>query len=87
MPPARVSWTSTSGPRNEGTVTFRPIDPDRTEVKLALDVEPQSPTDKVGDAVGVLDRQVTDDLHRFRDFIESRGRETGAWRGSIGASR
>src|SRR5947207_9698817 len=51
-----VSWTSTSGPRNEGTVTFRPIDPDRTEVKLALDVEPQSPTDKGGDAVGVLDR-------------------------------
>jgi len=26
---------------------------------------------------------VTGDLERFKDFIESRGRETGAWRGEI----
>ncbi len=24
------------------------------------------------------------DLQAFRDFIEERGRETGAWRGSVG---
>ena len=82
-----VSWTSTSGPRNDGTVTFRPIDPDRTEVKLELDVDPEGPIDKLGDAMGVLDRQVHDDLDRFREFIEGRGRETGAWRGTIGAGR
>ena len=66
------------------TVTFQPLDPDRTEIKLAMDVEPEGATDRVGDALGVLDRQVNDDLGRFREFIERRGQETGAWRGTIG---
>lgn len=81
-----VSWMSTSGPRNEGTVTFQPLDPDRTEIKLAMDVEPEGVVDKIGDAVGVLDRQINDDLGRFREFIERRGQETGAWRGTVGGT-
>jgi uncharacterized membrane protein len=81
-----VSWTSTSGPRNQGTVTFQPLGPDRTEVTLVMDVEPEGAADKLGDAIGVLDRQVGDDLSRFRKFIEGRGRETGAWRKTIGGT-
>ena len=29
------------------------------------------------------DRQVAKDLERFKDLIEERGQETGAWRGSV----
>jgi hypothetical protein len=33
--------------------------------------------------VGVVSSRVTGDLDRFKGFIESRGHETGAWRGEI----
>ena len=32
---------------------------------------------------GVPDRRVMGDLERFKQFIESRGEETGGWRGEI----
>jgi hypothetical protein len=35
--------------------------------------------------LGVDDRQVQSDLDRFKEFIESRGHETGAWRGDVQA--
>jgi hypothetical protein len=30
-----------------------------------------------------MDRRVDGDLKRFKQFIESRGSETGGWRGTI----
>jgi hypothetical protein len=33
--------------------------------------------------VGVFSRRVEDELERFKQFIEARGSETGAWRGSV----
>lgn len=39
--------------------------------------------ESAGDALGVVSSRVTGDLNRFKEFIESRGQETGAWRGSI----
>jgi hypothetical protein len=50
---------------------------------LQLEYEPEGVTENVGDAVGVVSRRVAGDLERFKEFIESRGRETGAWRGEI----
>jgi hypothetical protein len=41
--------------------------------------------ENVGDAVGVVSGRVNGDLERFKDFIESRQRETGAWRGEVRA--
>jgi hypothetical protein len=35
--------------------------------------------------MGVVSSRVRGDLARFKDFIEQRGRKTGAWRGSINA--
>jgi hypothetical protein len=40
----------------------------------------------VGSAVGADGRQVKSDLNRFKDFIENRGTESGAWRGVVAAS-
>jgi hypothetical protein len=60
-----------------------------TEIHLRLDYEPDGMKEGVGDVLGFVGRQVDSDLHRFKEFIENRGKETGAWRGEIhsGASK
>ena len=82
-PDQRIAWNSTSGARNAGVVTFHRIDNDTTRVMLQLDVEPDGAIETVGAAVGILERQVAADLERFKEFIESRKVETGAWRGEV----
>ncbi len=82
-PDQRVAWTATSGAENGGVVTFHRIDDATTRVTVQMDFEPEGPIESVGDAVGVPDKRVKGDLERFKEFIESRGRETGAWRGEF----
>jgi uncharacterized membrane protein len=82
-PDQRVAWNSTSGARNAGVVTFHRLDDRKSRVMLQMDVEPEGPVETVGTAVGLLEREVTGDLERFKDFIEARGQETGAWRGEV----
>ena len=82
-PDRRVAWHSTSGTWNAGQVSFQEVDPDTTRVNLLLDYEPEGVTEKVGDAVGLVSRRVEGDLKRFKEYIETRGRESGAWRGEI----
>ena len=41
--------------------------------------------ENAGDAVDVARACIRGDLDRCENFIEQRGRETGAWRGSINA--
>jgi uncharacterized membrane protein len=84
-PDERVAWTSTEGARNAGVVTFHRLGEGRTRVTLQLDVDPEGPIENAGDALGVVKRQVQEDLKRFKEFIESRGQETGAWRGEVAA--
>ena len=50
---------------------------------LQLDYDPQGVVENVGAAVGVVSARVKGDLQRFKEFVEVRGRETGAWRGEI----
>ena len=47
------------------------------------DYAPEGVVEKVGDMAGLVDRRVEGDLERFKAFIESRGTETGGWRGDI----
>ena len=82
-PDQRIAWTSTEGARNAGVVTFHRLGEGRSRVTLQLDVEPDGPLETVGDALGVVRNRVKDDMKRFKAFIESRGTETGAWRGEI----
>ena len=82
-PDQRIAWTSTSGARNSGVVTFHRIDDNVTRVTLQLDFEPEGALESAGDALGIPERQVEGDLERFKEFIESRGTETGAWRGEV----
>jgi uncharacterized membrane protein len=82
-PDQRVAWTATSGDGNAGVVTFHRIDDNKTRVTVQMDVAPEGVVEKVGDAIGVPERVVKDDLERFKEFIERRGSESGAWRGEI----
>jgi hypothetical protein len=50
---------------------------------VQLDFEPEGIMEKLGSAIGSDDRQVKGDLERFKEFIEARGTETGAFRGKV----
>jgi uncharacterized membrane protein len=84
-PDERVAWHATSGVQNAGVVTFHRIDDVTTRVTLQMDVDPEGPAENVGTALGFLDRRVKADLERFKDYIERRGTESGAWRGEVEA--
>jgi uncharacterized membrane protein len=78
-----VAWRSTTGAHNAGTVRFQPLGANQTRLTLRLDYDPEGVVENVGDALGVVERRVAGDLQRFKEFIESRGVATGAWRGEI----
>jgi uncharacterized membrane protein len=82
-----IAWRSVGGARNDGEVSFQPLDDGRTDVTLVLDVEPDGPVETAGDALGFVSRRAHGDMERFKEFIEARGSETGAWRGTIEPSR
>ena len=82
-PDQRIAWTSISGALNAGAVDFHRLDDNKTRITLTMDIEPASVVERIGDAVGVPDRQVEGDLKRFKEFIENRAVPTGAWRGTV----
>ena len=82
-PDERVAWTSVDGPTHAGVVTFHRLDDSHTRVTVQMDLEPEGVAETVGDKAGFVDRKVKGDVKRFKEFIESRGGETGAWRGDV----
>ena len=82
-PDERVAWTSLDGPTHAGVVTFHRLDDTHTRVTAQMDIDPDGFAETVADKAGVIDRKVKGDMKRFKEFIESRGLETGAWRGDI----
>jgi len=83
IPDRRIGWRSTDGKPNSGTVSFEPIDETTTRVGVHLEFETEGMTESLGSAIGSDSRRVKGDLERFRDSIEARGVESGAWRGSV----
>jgi len=53
---------------------------------LQLDWESEGMVEALGAMLGQDDRKVKGDLDRFKELIESRGAESGAWRGEVGQS-
>jgi uncharacterized membrane protein len=82
-PDERVAWRSTDGTTHAGVVTFHRLSDTSTRVTAQIDWQPEGLVEKAGAAVGVDDRRVKKDLTRFKEFIESRGHETGGWRGDV----
>ena len=83
IPDHLIAWQSEGGEYNSGTVTFAPINSNRTRINLQVTYDPEGFVEKTGDALGVVSSRVENDLERFKDFIENRGQETGGWRGTI----
>jgi uncharacterized membrane protein len=86
-PDKRISWKSVSGAANAGTVRFEPVGNDRTRVRLVMSYEPEGALENAGEAMGIVERQVQSTVEDFKKFIESRGTETGAWRGEVDDSK
>jgi len=84
-PDTQVSWISEDGRATRGTVSFEELGESRTRVTLSLSYMARGFTEAVGSALGLDERRVRGDLERFKQMIESRGTETGAWRGEIHA--
>lgn len=82
-PDQRIAWRSTGGTGNSGVVEFRPLGENETQIRVRIGYEPEGALEKIGDAVNAPDMRVQGDLKRFKEFIESRGRESGAWRGEV----
>lgn len=85
-PDERVAWRSTGGVEHAGVVTFHRLSDTSTKVMVQVDWEPEGVVENVGSAVGADDLRVKADLERFKEFIESRGTATGAWRGDVPSS-
>lgn len=83
VPDQRIAWRTVAGAQNQGIVNFEALTPDRTRVTVDVEYQPETVMEKVGDMLGMVSSNIEDDLENFKEFIESRGRETGAWRGEI----
>ncbi len=82
-PDERVAWKSTDGKTNAGVVTFHRLSDEACKVMVQIDWEPDGLLESLGASLGQDDRRVRGDLERFKDVVERRGAETGAWRGEV----
>lgn len=82
-PDQRIAWRSRTGVDQGGVVTFHPLNDEQTRVTLQLTFEPEGLVEQAGDKLGLVAARAKGDLKRFKEFIESRGSETGAWRGEV----
>jgi uncharacterized membrane protein len=83
IPDERIAWRSTSGVKNAGVVTFHRLSDNRTKVMLQMDYEPETAGEKIGDTLGGVKLTAKGNLRRFKQLVEGRGVETGAWRGTV----
>jgi len=82
-PDERIAWHSIGGVDQGGVVTFHKLDDGTTRVTLQLEMEPEGAAETVADKAGFVSRATERDMKNFKEFIESRGAETGAWRGEV----
>jgi len=83
LPDERISWTSESGQHTRGEVSFESLGHAQSRIRLTLTYTPEGINQALGSAVGMDARRVRGDLERFKQLIESRGVEDGAWRGEV----
>jgi uncharacterized membrane protein len=84
-PDRQISWVSEDGKKTRGTVTFEPRGEGKALVRLSMSYQAEGPAEALGSAAGLDALRVRGDLERFKELIESRGAENGAWRGEVAA--
>jgi uncharacterized membrane protein len=83
IPDQMIAWRTEEGAKNTGRIMFTRIADNKSQIDLRLEYEPEGAIEHTGDVMGVVAGRVEGDLRRFKEFIESRGHETGAWRGNV----
>jgi uncharacterized membrane protein len=83
VPDEIIAWRSTEGQENAGSVRFESLGAERTKIEVTLTWEPEGIVEAAADRIGISDRALSVDLGRFKELIEGRGVETGAWRGEV----
>jgi uncharacterized membrane protein len=86
-PDRQISWISEDGKKTRGTVTFEPRGDNRSLIRLSMSYQAEGPVEALGSAAGLDSRRVRGDLERFKELIESRGTESGGWRGEVSAGK
>jgi uncharacterized membrane protein len=84
-PDRQISWISEDGKKTRGTVSFQERGPERALIQLSMSYQAEGGVEALGSAAGLDERRVSSDLERFKELIESRGAESGAWRGEVSA--
>jgi uncharacterized membrane protein len=82
-PDERIAWKTTEGKGNAGVVTFHRLGEGETRVTVQMEHQPEGMMEQIGSAFGMDSRRVKGDLERFKHLVETRGVESGAWRGEI----
>jgi uncharacterized membrane protein len=82
-PDHRVAWKALDQGGPSGVVTFHKLDDAHTKVMVQMEYEPEGVKESMGSFVGLDSHRVKGDLEAFKEFIEGRSHETGAWRGKI----
>jgi uncharacterized membrane protein len=82
-PDQLIAWRALDGHYNSGRVTFERVDESSTKITVEMEHETEGMVEALGSALGSDSRQVSQDLDRFRELVETRGAETGAWRGEV----
>ena len=80
VPDQLIAWRNLNDHTNIGQVKFEAITPDRTRINMRMDFEPPESVDRTPEYEARVAQRTEADLQRFKDFIERRGQETGAWR-------
>jgi uncharacterized membrane protein len=83
VPDRKIVWRSVAGKKTGGMVEFEPVGANQTRVSLDLMYEAEGALENIGDMVGLVSKRAKQDLANFKEFIESRGVESGGWRGEI----
>jgi uncharacterized membrane protein len=85
-PDERVAWTSTGGEVDHaGVVTFHKLSDTETRLTVQIDWEPKGILEQLGSTLGADNHAIKKDLKNFKQYIESKGTEDGAWRGDVKA--
>jgi uncharacterized membrane protein len=84
-PDKQISWISEDGKKTRGTVSFEPVGESKTRIRLSMSYQAEGLKEALGSAAGLDQRRVRGDLDRFKELIEGRGAESGAWRDEVSA--
>jgi uncharacterized membrane protein len=84
-PDKQISWISEDGKKTRGTVSFERLGESKTLIRLSMSYQAEGPVEQFGSAAGLDAKRIRGDLGRFKSLIESRGTESGEWRGEIEA--